>query len=221
MRLGRLFRSVALPLLVPVFAGWGAAPDAPAPAGSRPPFVERTQPADFFAVEKSLPVVLNPDADIAIICTEDGRPAYALVLGKNADSEYEVVFFNFGPEDSNATSAGPARLAVPLDAASAEKLQRALAIRMARNVVLSDARRVAKDYDRAWWILQRSGAKQMQAALIAGEGVELNLEAREFMDAIVYGLQRYATSPLDERSGVLFEIDRYTIKTILGEQGRK
>ena len=136
------------------------------------PFVERIQPADFSAVAASLPVPLAKDAAFAIICTEQGRPAYALTVARNPDMEYEVAVTILPPDQPAPAAQLPVQSAAPIDAPSATRLEQALAVKIARNVFVSDATRKAKDYDRAWWIRQRSGAAEMQAAVITGERSE-------------------------------------------------
>jgi len=193
-----------------------------AAAGAGAPFVERILPADFSAVEGSLPELLGKGADVAIIYTEDGRPEYALTVARSAETEYEVSLLYYGPGVAGAAAGHPPRLSAALDADSAGRLQRALAIKLARNVLVSSATRKARNYDRAWWILQRSANDQPPAAaLIAGDNAEASPEARAFMDAIVNGLQRYVTSDPEARSQVLYDIDRYAIRANLEEKNRR
>jgi len=191
------------------------------PDSAPDPFIERIQPADFTVVEAALPAPLPKGAAIAIICTQQGRPAYALTVARNPDAEFDVTVTNL-PLDRAKPDAGAAVSAsAPLDAPSAARLQQALAIKLARRVFVSDAARRAKDYDLAWWIRQRTGDDQVQAALITGERSEHNPDAEAFLDAFVRGLERYATSNPDQRSEVLYPIDRYTIKVTLEEKTRR
>jgi len=221
MRLRRTHSAVALLFLFLALAGPCAAQDVLVAPGTPLPFVERIQPPDFSAVEATLPEPLGKTADVVIICTEDGRPAFALTVGKNPETEFEVVLILFWPENAAEATGRPPRQVAPLDAKSAERLQRALAIKLARNVFLSSAMRKAGDYRTAWWILQRSGTNQIQAALITRDNAHMNSDAQDFLDAFVDDLKRYATCHPDDRSQVLYEIDRYTIKTILEERARK
>ncbi len=221
MHLPSLFSVAAVSALVLAPVNRGAAQAAALAADAPQPFVERIQPADYFAVEAALPVPLPKDAAIAIIRTEQGRPAYALTVARNAEMEFEVAVLTLPPDQPAPATELPVRAAAPLDAPSATRLEQALAIKLARNVFISDATRKAKEYDRAWWILQRAGSDQVQAAVITGERSDGNPDAAAFLDAFVHGLQRYATSDPDARSQVLYEIDRYTIKTTLENKGRR
>ncbi len=190
------------------------------PDNAPAPFIERIQPADFTAVAAALPGPLPREAAFAIICTEQGRPAYALTVARDAEAEFVVTLTNVPPADAKPDERAVSASA-PLDAPSAGRLQQALAIKLARRVFVSDAARRAKDYDRAWWILQRTGQDQVQAALLTGDRADQNPDAQAFLDAFVRGLERYATSPPEQRSEVLYPIDRYTIKVTLEEKTRR
>ncbi len=221
MNLRSHLSAAALVALVVVPANRGVAQAAALSADAPMPFVERIQPADFSAVEADLPGPLAKGASIAIICTEQGHPAYALTVTRNPEMDFEVAFLTLAPEQGTPASQAPVRAVAPLDAPSATRLEQALAIKLARNVFVSDATRKAKDYDQAWWILQRTGPDQVQAAVITGDRADANPDAQAFLDAFVRGLQRYATCDPDDRSKVLYDIDRYTIKTTLTEKSRR
>ena len=221
MHLRSCLSGVALAGLA-LLPGHRAAAQATALPDNAPmPFIERIQPADFFAVEAALPGPLPKGAAIAIICTQQGHPAYALTLARNAEAEFDVTVTNLPLENAKPAERSAVSVAAPLDAPAATRLQQALAVKLARRVFVSDAARKPKDYDVAWWILQRTGEDAVQAALITGERAEGNPDAGAFLDAFVRGLERYATSDPDQRSQVLYPIDRYTIKVLLEEKTRR
>ncbi len=208
-------RFFLLALLAPALAATAAAQQA------NSAFVERIQPDDFFAVEAAFPAPIPKNADVAIIATEEGRPVLAVTLAPGAEGDYEVTLIYPSADAKAPGASAAARLVAPLDADTAARIRRALAYRIARNVFVSDVARKAKSYDRAWWILQRSGGGQPAAALITGDAADGSPDARAFMDAFVHGLQNYAIAEPDTRGTVLLAIDRYAIKTLLEEQDKR
>ncbi len=191
--------------------------------GTKLPYIERIHPADFLLVEAKLPEALSDNSELVIVCTSGRDLEYSLAIRKTAKSEYEVVLLDLWPTAARTRPDTPERRVVPLPEKSAEQIERAIEIKLHRNVFLSDGIRKAEEDMSAWWILLRPKTNQPVAALIDSTFLHMNPDpnAHDFTDGIVYGLYRYATCHPDDRNDVLYEIDRRTIQIILTEEARK
>jgi hypothetical protein len=216
-KLSLLIAALAGPLLVDAQPASGLL----APPGTKLPFIERIPPADFLLVEAKLPEALSDSSELVILRTSGRDLVYSLAVRKAAKSEYEVVLLDASPNEADRHPDTAQRRVVPLDAKSAEQIERAVEIKLHRNVYLADGIRTAESDSKACWILFRPKTSQPMAALIDFESVHMNPEAHDFMDRILWGLYHFATCHPDDRNDVLYEIDRQTIQIILTEEAKK
>ena len=208
----RFLRPLAAAFAIVLLAACGPSEEAKAP---RKAFIERVQPADFYAAEVAFDELYSKNYDLAFLRTDYGKPLSALALKRNPEGGgYTLVYSILSPDPE----VGWQKLTASLDDDFAAQVLRAVELKLHRNVTLSTQARKPDRREGDLWVFQRLADGKVAAALIAFDRTIGNPEATEFIDELIGGLRELPRVDPDEREELLVKLDRLASRIALNEE---